>query len=289
MPRAKKPALKRWSEIRIGPHEIEDWAGRFGDHGIGLRTGLLVGVDIDVLDPDLAHQIERLARQRLGETLLRIGQWPKRLLMYRTEAPEPKRRVGPLEILGLGQQVVAFGIHAKTGQPYTWPLNETPLEVPLDELPPVGPDDIDGFLAEASSLLPQPQEVSSRRPRPGNQGGGTGPVRNASGLVVEGRDGWLSSIAFHAVHDALDAGESLDPAILGNRAWQRFSETADLERRCKDGRLPYGPSHAAAKIRDKLRLHLEGRLSGLSRCVRGGVLRRQRPAPPQSPTSRACS
>jgi hypothetical protein len=46
-----------------------------------------------------------------------------------------------------------------------------------------------------------------------------------TGLSSTGRDGWLSTIAYHAVHDAIDAGQTLAPDILAERVWQRFAGT----------------------------------------------------------------
>ena len=37
-------------------------------YGIGLRTGALVGIDIDILDPDLAHRVDQLVRDRGSAT-----------------------------------------------------------------------------------------------------------------------------------------------------------------------------------------------------------------------------
>ena len=42
------------------------------------------------------------------------------------------------------------------------------------------------------------------------------------GRVVDGRDGWLSTIAFHAVHDAIAAGDRLDAERLAETVWERF-------------------------------------------------------------------
>ena len=56
-------------------------------------------------DPELALELERLARARLGDTpALRIGRAPKRLLVYRAAAPFAGIRRAPIEVLGLGQQ-----------------------------------------------------------------------------------------------------------------------------------------------------------------------------------------
>ena len=125
VPGEKRPAVTGWPTIPITVETVDRWVRQFPDCGIGLRTGELVAVDIDILDPDLAHRLDRLVRDRLGDTLTRVGLWPKRLLPYRTDAPFPKMTCGStrgeqVEFLGLGQQVVAFGIHPDAGQPYRW-------------------------------------------------------------------------------------------------------------------------------------------------------------------------
>jgi hypothetical protein len=259
-PKQKKPAPSRWSSAALDETKVAEWQRQYPNHGIGLRTGRLVGIDIDILDADLAHTIEALALRRFGDTLSRVGLWPKRVLLYRTDAPFAKKSAGKVEVLGQGQQVLAFGIHPDTGQAYYWPEDETPLEVPLGALPRVDAEAVDAFLAEAGALQPEAREraASSHRTQPPYQG--RGPVRDDLGIVVEGRDSWLSTVAFHVVHDAIDAGLPLDPEVLGQRVWNRFVETADTDRPRKDGAEPYGDAHACAKVRDKLRLHREGRL-----------------------------
>ena len=140
---------------RFRSHEAgQRWTRQYPDHGIGLRTGALVGIDIDVLDPDVAHQIDQLVRSRSGDTLMRVGLWPKRLLLYRTEQPFPKMSVPGIEVLGSGQQFVAFGVHPDTARSYDWPLGETPLEVAFEDLPVVDEVACEQMLAEASALLP---------------------------------------------------------------------------------------------------------------------------------------
>ena len=113
-PSSKRPAPTRWTTVEISDAQVAAWANTFPHHGIGLRTGHLIGIDIDILDPDIAHHVSTLAQQRLGDTLMRVGQWPKRLLLYRSDVPFAKLSTSGLEVLGLGQQFVAFGIHPKT-------------------------------------------------------------------------------------------------------------------------------------------------------------------------------
>jgi len=255
----KIPAVSRWSTVTIDPAMIAGWSLRHPTCGIGLRTGRLVGVDIDILDPDRAHAAQALAFARFGETLVRVGHWPKRLLLYRTETPFAKMKSGQIEILGLGQQFVAFGLHPGTGSPYSWPFGETPLDVPLSDLPVIEPSAAAAFLAE---IGPTEQTGSTRaRVTTRTTAPGSGdPERDAQGRVTDGRDAWLSQIAFHAVHDAIEAGGTLDVDPLAAQVWHRFATTTDLSRLKQDGARPYAFPDAAGKVRDKLRLARDGRL-----------------------------
>lgn len=259
IPGLKRPAPTRWSQVAIVAEQVRCWAERYPDHGIGLRTGRLVGLDIDILDPDVAHAIDELAGRRLGSTLIRVGLWPKRLLLYRTDEQFCKCTAGKVEWLGQGQQFVAFGRHPDTGRTYYWPEGETPFDVPLDDLPAVDEASAHAFLAEAQALQPNATEV--RRARPGERAqAARAPVRGEDGTVLDGRDGWMSAIAYHVIQDAIEAGEPLEAAALVPRVWSRFAETADLVRPRKDGGAGYSLSDAARKVRDKLRLHRENRL-----------------------------
>jgi hypothetical protein len=101
MPGTKKPGRFRsgawedypdWTRHASRPtseHELGVWR-TWPDAGVGIACGTVVGIDIDIAEPELALELERLARDRLGDTpALRIGRAPKRLLVYRTEAPLP--------------------------------------------------------------------------------------------------------------------------------------------------------------------------------------------------------
>ena len=226
MPGAKRPALSRWTEVAIDEAAVTRWTRQYPDHGIGLRTGALVGIDIDVLDPDVAHQVDQLVRSRSGDTLMRVGLWPKRLLLYRTEQPFPKMSVRGIEVLGAGQQFVAFGVHPDTGAVLrTGPLGETPLEVAFEDLPLVDAAACEQMLAEASALLPPPAGIGSSPGERFCRRWRRRPVRDADGRVTDGRDGWLSRIAFHAVSDAVGA-------------WRAAGARRHLRRRSGSGSPP---------------------------------------------------
>lgn len=259
-PGKKAPAPTRWTELAIDNARIAAWIRSFGDHGVGLRTGRLVGLDIDILDPDRAHEVMKLAEDRLGETLMRVGLWPKRLLLYRTETPFPKIDVKPLEVLGQGQQFVAFGIHESTGKAYSWPLGDTPLDVPMADLPAVTQGQMLAFVAEARAIVPEMGEARSGGGRRKSGGDDQGVVRDEHGKVVDGRERWLSQIAYHTVHDALDRQDDIEPDRLAEIAWGRFSDTTDLTRPRQDSGLPWFRIDAERKVAEKLKLHREHRL-----------------------------
>ena len=122
----------------------------------GLRTGRLVGVDIDIVPAAHVQAIKDLATTLLGHTSLeRIGD-KGAMLCYRNETPIGKITVsgrhsvqpGKVEILGVGRQFVSYGIHPDTGKPYTWTnalLGGKSLLTPLDQLPEVTPEKLRDF------------------------------------------------------------------------------------------------------------------------------------------------
>jgi len=154
------PAWTRHCDRPTTEIEAETWAD-WPDAAIGMACGTVVGIDIDVLDHDLAHRLEQLARTMLGDTpLLRIGKAPKRLLVYRAEQPFAGPKRTPLEVLAHGRQFVAFAVHPDTGRPYDWP-EETPLSVALDDVPVVTEESVRAWLDAAFALLPADMRPTS--------------------------------------------------------------------------------------------------------------------------------
>ncbi|WP_137125673.1 bifunctional DNA primase/polymerase [Roseomonas sp. HF4] len=147
------PDWTRHCDRATKPFELDIWR-RWPGCGVGVACGEVVGLDIDVTDAALAIQLADIATEMLGETpCLRIGQAPKRLLVYRTETPFAGRKRHPLEVLARGQQFVAHAIHPGTGQPYTWPQDSL-LDVPLASLPAVAEDEVMAWLDQAYALIP---------------------------------------------------------------------------------------------------------------------------------------
>ena len=165
MPGTKKPGRFRggaWSdypdwtrhaERPTTEHELSAWQG-WPDAGVGVVCGPVVAVDIDIMDPGLALEMERLARARLGDTpALRIGRAPKRLLVYRAAEPFAGIRRAPLEVLALGQQFVAHAIHPDTGRPYDWP-EESLADLDIGDLPTIDETAVRAFLDAALAIVP---------------------------------------------------------------------------------------------------------------------------------------
>lgn len=135
-----------WHDFETLPSHLLKWATWKGA-GVGVRCRQVCAVDIDVLDPDLADLVELAVTETLGAAPVRVGRWPKRLLMYAVPAGESitarqlhfadsAGRRHLVEILGAHQQFVVAGIHPGTGQPYGWdnwmPVHRLPRVTDFD-------------------------------------------------------------------------------------------------------------------------------------------------------------
>jgi hypothetical protein len=158
--------LLGWTNWETTVADIEKWAAWPGV-GVGLRAGVLVPVDIDIFTNEtLADAIAEIFTTELGPAPLRIGNYPKRLLLYRLKGePQGKRKIeysrqdenGIIEILGKGNQCVAYGIHPKTQKPYSWDdvmdQDDGPATIPFDKLPEVTNEQIDAALHKVEFYL----------------------------------------------------------------------------------------------------------------------------------------
>lgn len=159
-------AMPEWSkhcDRTTKPFELDIWQ-RWPGCAIGLACGNVVGIDIDVMDSTVAHDLERFARDTLGETTARrVGKAPKRTLYYRAATPFQGRKLHPLEVLARGNQSVIYGIHPDTGNPYEW-TDETLLELDISSLPEITEQQALTWLEEAYRRLPdefKPATLSS--------------------------------------------------------------------------------------------------------------------------------
>lgn len=142
----KRPMVDGWQMLSPTEKDIREWGKRDYKHGnIGINTRFNPAVDIDVYDADAAQELEDwIADQLLGHELcVRVGRAPKRAIVFR--ATEEFRKLQAtytdgttehkLEILGAGQQFVAYGVHPDTKAPYEWVSMDEPLNMDSADLP----------------------------------------------------------------------------------------------------------------------------------------------------------
>jgi len=145
-PGDKRPGIDNWTSIQSTFADVDDWAGNgFASASVGITTGKVRGVDIDVRNAEITESLVRWLERRFpGVVLLRrTGCAPKTMILFQSE-PRAKRQsprfVDPngvehlVEFYGQGQQIVAFGLHPDTGKEYRW-HGQTPADVPLSKLP----------------------------------------------------------------------------------------------------------------------------------------------------------
>ena len=167
--RGKAPGIRRsngewtgyqWRNDKPTRSAVERWLS-WGAN-VGLRSAFFPGIDIDVLDEELAEEIENLALRILGDAPRRTGRHPKRLLIYRTNSPFPKRTLRfenegkqefLVEVLADGQQYVIKGIHPATRKPYSCePALDT---VQADKLSLIDEELVKKFIDELQNLISQ--------------------------------------------------------------------------------------------------------------------------------------
>jgi hypothetical protein len=163
----KAPVIETWpKKLNVPTKEIDSWQ-HLGGKNTGLLTARMPTFDVDILNPQGAGAVEKLIRQHLngGLMLKRVGKAPKFCVPFKTAKPfakilcrllpkgaaddaEPEK----LEFLGDGQQVVAFGTHPDTKQPYRW-NGTAPGEVRREQLPEIEPAAAADLVKQAAELL----------------------------------------------------------------------------------------------------------------------------------------
>jgi hypothetical protein len=159
----KRALLEGWASFHAPTvRQIEGWSKTHPRcQNTGILTRLTPGFDIDILNEDAAQAVEDLTVRwfaRRGVIIVRVGRAPKRCILFWTDVPFRKIAVtfvngGKLEMLGDGQQCVAFGIHPHTRQPYRWDDDLSPLTVERSELPFINEAEARELVQAAVKLL----------------------------------------------------------------------------------------------------------------------------------------
>lgn len=181
--KGKAPGITGWQKF-VGTTDkiIEGWEKRPDEKSTGLLTERMPTLDIDIKDDKAATAVETLLIERFrdsGSVMTRFGNAPKRAIVFRADKPFKKitaNLIAPdgspgekLELLGKGQQVVAFGIHPDTGKPYQWIAGE-PGKVARDELPAITEAEARKLVDDAADLLVRDHGYKRVRERPKSDG-----------------------------------------------------------------------------------------------------------------------
>jgi RecA-family ATPase len=131
-PGSKRPDIKDWPRHATTAANVVAWYsnGR-AQHGVGINARNTPAIDVDVLDPTVAGAMaDAIDAIFPGHSLLiRTGMAPKFLIPFRSDIPFRKlvsqtytdgTNDHKVEILGDGQQFVAYAIHPQTEKPYAW-------------------------------------------------------------------------------------------------------------------------------------------------------------------------
>lgn len=165
-PNEKRPAISSWQKARLGPADLDSYPS----HGVGVICGQgahpVVAIDIDIHHPDIATALLEWCRKWLpGPAPERVGRAPRTLLVYRaaeagwtkgssTSFASEDGTEQKVEVLGFGQQFVAYATHPDTGRPYDWIDWLGGIEsVRAADLPLISEADLGNLMAEVDRLV----------------------------------------------------------------------------------------------------------------------------------------
>lgn len=178
---SKAPPFDDWSKLKCDKKALRAMldgtyaATRKGEEftydgsrdGVGILTADTPLVDLDIRDETMAAAMVEYVSLMYGTSPKRVGQAPKTGLLFR--ASEPFRKVQSafyidpwstetdsegkpvkhkVEVLGVGQQFVAYARHPDTGQPYEWIGVAQPAVNDAADLPELTEADAHEIVAE---------------------------------------------------------------------------------------------------------------------------------------------
>lgn len=168
----KRPVEEGWETFDPSPQQIKRWGeSRYKNGNIGILAEHTPAVDLDIYEADLAEELQDWIIRQFGDTCVRVGRAPKSLLVFRADKPFRKMqcvysdgaRDHGVEVLGHGQQFVAYGTHPDTGKDYVWTSLDEPLDCPADSLPTLSPEDADVILDKFEALAQERGWTRKRR------------------------------------------------------------------------------------------------------------------------------
>jgi len=170
-PGSKGPRFPKWEQYEATPEAINR---DFPPQGIviGIKHDNLGAVDIDVYCPELAAKLRDEWISRFPNTLERVGQAPKTAFVFRlpdnpyTIRNTDKAKKGDLEaqveVRTKSGQIVAYGLHPKTGKPYHWPGKQL-WETPISDLRMIGEWEVQEYRDWADQQIKEWAGVDDRQ------------------------------------------------------------------------------------------------------------------------------
>src|SRR5262245_25461851 len=84
----KAPPITGWQDIQATNELINGWEEKYANAAnTGILTRTVPAIDIDVLDPVVADELQAIAEHLSGTGAVRFGQAPKRAMLYRADVP----------------------------------------------------------------------------------------------------------------------------------------------------------------------------------------------------------
>ncbi len=156
--RGKRPLDSGWhNQALLNPPRASVTLPTLDQLNTGVLCDGLRAFDLDIDDAEVAAQVRALIFTMLGVAPARYRENSGRsLILYRASVGEPDKLVlagtlGKVEVLGHGQQFVAFGRH-QSGFDLYWHPDPPGIET-LDELPVVTEEQVAEVLAAIAPLL----------------------------------------------------------------------------------------------------------------------------------------
>jgi hypothetical protein len=241
----KAPPIAGWQDIQATNILIDKWAYEYAEaKNTGILTRTTPAIDIDVLDPTVADELQQLAGRMIGISTVRIGRAPKRALLFRADAPfskistpvfvSPDGRTHQVEVLSRGQQIVVHGIHPTTHASYTWRGAEPGPELKRDALPLLSAEKASEFITAAAQCMAAHGWTPKKKPN-GDAGAGgfldtqkptTERERLYAGAALDGCAGELAQAPSGERNDTLNK-KAFRLGTMVARGWISSAEVFD--------------------------------------------------------------
>ncbi|MEM1376306.1 MAG: bifunctional DNA primase/polymerase [Pseudomonadota bacterium] len=156
--KTKHPAAignwRRYCWTQPSEADVSEWSKNHNGASVGLACGnSVVGLDLDCRDDHRVAKLLALANEHLGASpLVRAGRPGRVGVLYRCAEPILSGGYNDIDVLGLGTQLVVFGIHPRTKRDYAWNDGIHPLNTPASELPTVDNEMLNKFVEAVAKM-----------------------------------------------------------------------------------------------------------------------------------------